>query len=66
MKQQIKQPFIFTQDENVVNYLTSNGFTLLSDNNGQFMFMNNGVLKLDKDEDKNILTKMAFTNKMLF
>lgn len=66
MKEQTSQLFIFTQDENVVNYLTSNGFTLLSNNNRQFMFMNNGVLKFDKDEDKNILTKMTYTNKMLF
>lgn len=66
MKNQKKQQFIYTQNVDCANYLTSNGFTLLSDNNENYVFMNNGLLKFDKDEDKNILKNMAYTNVLCF
>lgn len=58
----IKQQFILTLDKSVSEQLIHQGFTLLSDNNERYIFLNNSTLKFDKDEDKNILTKMAYTN----
>lgn len=67
-----KQPFIFTTEKTVADFLIKQGFSLLSQldendtTNNQFMFMNNGTLKFENEEDKNILNKMAYTNMMLF
>lgn len=58
--------FIFVIDENVADILKKNGFTLLSDSADGYTFINDGILKFENDEDKNILTKMAYTNKLCF
>lgn len=60
------QKFIYTMDKSIADRLTKQGFTLLSDNNGSYIFMNNGVLTFDYEEDKNILTKIAYTNVLCF
>ena len=65
-----KQQFIYTMDKSIAERLVKQGFTLLSDNNGNYIFMNNGVLTFSSDEDeekrKEILTKMAYTNVLCF
>lgn len=65
-----KQQFIYTMEKSIAERLKEQGFTLLSDNNGNYIFMNNGVLTFDSDEDeekqKEILTKMAYTNVLCF
>lgn len=53
-----KQKFIYTMDKSIADRLKEQGFTLLSDNNGNYIFMNNGVLTFKEDENqKNILSK---------
>lgn len=65
-----KQQFIYTMDKSIAERLKEQGFTLLSDNNGNYIFLNNGVLTFSSDEDeekqKEILTKMAYTNVLCF
>lgn len=65
-----KQQFIYTMDKSIAERLKEQGFTLLLDNNGNYIFMNNGVLTFDSDEDeekqKEILTKIAYTNVLCF
>lgn len=65
-----KQQFIYTMDSSIAERLIKQNFTLLSDNNSNYIFMNNGVLTFDSDEDeekqKEILTKMAYTNVLCF
>ena len=65
-----KQQFIYTMDKSIADRLVKQNFTLLSDNNGNYIFMNNGVLTFDSDEDeekqKEILTKIAYTNVLCF
>lgn len=65
-----KQQFIYTMDSSIADRLKEQGFTLLLDNNGNYIFMNNGVLTFSSDEDeekqKEILTKMAYTNVLCF
>ena len=65
-----KQQFIYTMEKSIADRLIKQNFTLLSDNNGNYIFMNNGVLTFESDEDeekrKEILTKMAYTNVLCF
>ena len=65
-----KQQFIYTMDKSIADRLVRQNFTLLLDNNGNYIFMNNGVLTFDSDEDeekqKEILTKIAYTNVLCF
>lgn len=65
-----KQQFIYTMDSSIAERLIKQNFTLISDNNGNYIFMNNGVLTFSSDEDeekqKEILTKMAYTNVLCF
>lgn len=61
-----KQKFIYTMDASIADKLVEQGFILLSDNNDNYIFLNNGVLTFESDEDKNILTKMAYTNVLCF
>ena len=65
-----KQQFIYTMDSSIADRLKEQGFTLLLDNNGNYIFMNNGILTFSSDEDeekqKEILTKMAYTNVSCF
>lgn len=65
-----KQQFIYTMDSSIAERLIKQNFTLFSDNNGNYIFLNNGVLTFDSDEDeekqKEILTKMAYTNVLCF
>lgn len=58
-----KQKFIYTMEKSIADRLKLQGFTLLSDNNGNYIFMNNGVLTFAEDENqKDILSKIAYTN----
>ena len=61
-----KQKFIYTMDASIADRLIKQGFTLISDNNGSYIFMNNGKLTFKSEEDKNILTKIAYTNVLCF
>lgn len=62
-----KQKFIYTMDASIADRLKKQGFTLLSDNNGNYIFMNNGVLTFKEDENqKDILSKIAYTNVLCF
>lgn len=61
-----KQKFIYTMDKSIADRLIKQNFTLISDNNGNYIFMNNGTLIFENEEDKNILTKIAYTNVLCF
>lgn len=62
-----KQKFIYTMDASIADRLKKQGFILLSDNNGNYIFMNNGVLTFKEDENqKDILSKIAYTNVLCF
>lgn len=62
-----KQKFIYTMEKSIADRLKLQGFTLLSDNNGNYIFMNNGVLIFAKDENqKDVLSKIAYTNVLCF
>ena len=61
-----KQQFIYTMDSSIAERLIKQNFTLFSDNNGNYIFLNNGKLKFESEEDKNILTKIAYTNVLCF
>ena len=49
--------FIKTKDQNTKNTLVDIGYTLFSNNNGEYIFLNNGKVTFDK---KNI--KAVYTN----
>ena len=61
-----KQQFIYTMDKSIADRLIKQNFSLLSDNNGNYIFLNNGKLRFESEEDKNILTKIAYTNVLCF
>ena len=61
-----KQQFIITFDEIVKEKLLNQNFTLISSNNGNFIFINDGIMTFDSDEYKDILTKIAYTNVLCF
>ena len=62
-----KQKFIYTMDTSIADRLKEQAFTLLSDNNGNYIFMNNGILTFKEDENqKDILSKIAYTNVLCF
>ena len=62
-----KQKFIYTMDASIADKLKKQGFILLSDNNGNYIFMNNEVLTFEEDENqKDILSKIAYTNVLCF
>ena len=61
-----KQQFIYTMDKSIADRLIKQNFSLLSDNNGNYIFLNNGKLKFESEEDKNILTKISYTNVLCF
>ena len=65
-----KQQFIYTMEPFIAERLVKQGFTLLLNNNGNYIFMNNGILTFSSDEDeekqKEILTKIAYTNVLCF
>ena len=65
-----KQQFIYTMEPSIAERLKEQGFILLLDNNGNYIFMNNGILTFSSDEDeekqKEILTKIAYTNVLCF
>ena len=60
------QKFIITMDKSIAEKIEKQGLTLLSDNNGSYVFINNGKLNFDLEENKNILTKIAYTNVLCF
>lgn len=61
-----RQKFIYTMDKSIADRLIKQNFSLLSDNNGNYIFLNNGKLRFESEEDKNILTKIAYTNVLCF
>lgn len=58
-----KSNFIITQDMNTKNQLLSNGLTLLSDNDGVFVFLN-CVEKMSKFES-NLDSKFLYSNSLV-
>lgn len=60
------QKFIITMDKSIAEKLQDQSLILLSNNNGSYVFMNNGKLNFDLEENKGILTKIAFTNVLCF
>ena len=62
-----KQKFIYTMDTSIADRLKKQDFTILSDNNGNYIFMNNGILTFEEDENqKDVLSKIAYTNVLCF
>lgn len=62
-----KQKFVYTMEKSIADRLKLQNFTLLSDNNGNYIFMNDGVLTFAKDENqKDVLSKIAYTNVLCF
>ena len=62
-----KQKFIYTMEKSIADRLKLQGFTLLSNNNGNYIFMNDGVLTFAEDENqKDVLSKIAYTNVLCF
>lgn len=62
-----KQKFIYTMDASIADRLKKQGFIFLSDNNGNYIFMNNGILTFKEDENqKDVLSKIAYTNVLCF
>lgn len=59
-----KKNFILVFDESVANKLVKDGFTLLSNkDSGRYMFLNNGALTFDGDEDINkTIRNIHYTN----
>ena len=57
-------PFIITTDSDTANQLKDMHFTLLSEDNGKYMFINNGTLKFDENGKEIKLNKMCYTNVM--
>lgn len=55
-----KKHFIFTFSPELKEELIKNNFTLMSDVEGKFTFLNDGILNFDKDEEK--IKKIHFTN----
>ena len=58
--------FIITMDKSIAEKLQDQSLILLSDNNGSYVFMNNGKLNFGAEENKDILTKIAYTNVLCF
>lgn len=55
--------FITTFDEIVANKLKLDGYSLLSEMNGQYLFINNGTLKFSENENvTETIKKMHYTN----
>ena len=62
-----KQKLIYTMEKSIADRLKLQGFTLLSSNNGNYIFMNDGVLTFAEDENKkDVLSKIAYTNVLCF
>ena len=62
-----KHKFIYTMDASIADRLKKQGFIFLSDNNGNYIFMNNGILTFKEDENqKDVLSKIAYTNVLCF
>lgn len=64
-----KQQFIYTMDKKVADCLIKYGFTLLSDNNGNYVFINDKPLTFadeDEEKQKEVLSKIAYTNVLCF
>lgn len=65
-----KTQFIYTMDQSIADRLQEQNFTLLSENNGTYVFMNDSKLTFGFDEDENkqkeVLSKIAYTNVLCF
>ena len=62
-----EQLFIFTHDLYAANILKENGYTVISDIDNKFVFLNNSKLKFEKDEiEEYVLGKIAYSNIMYF
>lgn len=59
----IDDKFLFTCDKDVRNNLLKLGFTEIPSSESFFMFINNATLKFD---DSINISKVAFTNKLMF
>lgn len=63
MKNNKAKQFVITLNNDVANRLKIDGYTFLSESNGQYMFLNNGTLKFNEGEDiSEVVNKMHYTN----
>lgn len=62
-----RQKFIYTMDKSIADRLKEQGFTLISDNNDDYIFINDSTLKFDNEEtQKDVFSKIAYTNVLCF
>lgn len=64
-----RKQFIYTMDASIANLLEDQSFTFLSSNNGTYIFMNDSKLMFsdeNKDIERKILNKIAYTNVLCF
>ena len=64
-----RKQFIYTMDASIANLLEDQSFTFLSSNNGTYIFMNDSKLMFsdeNKDIERKILSKIAYTNVLCF
>jgi hypothetical protein len=53
-----KMPFVVTHDDHVKDELLKNGFTLVEDQNGRYVFLNNRTISFDQTG------KVQFTDRL--
>lgn len=59
-----KKPFIITSSTETANELKKLNFTLISEENEKYMFLNDANLKFDENGNEVKLNKMCYTNVM--
>lgn len=59
-----KKPFIITTDGDTANQLKELNFTLIQEDKGKYLFLNNSTLKFDENGEEIKLNKMCYTNVM--
>lgn len=60
-----KQKFIITRENVVAQELMKQGFTLLSEEIGKYVFLNNSTLMFDEN-NKKYFDKLVYTNVLCF
>ena len=60
-----KQKFIITRENIVAQELIKQGFTLLSEEIGKYVFLNNSTLVFNED-NKEYFDKLVYTNVLCF
>lgn len=60
-----KQKFIITTENSIAQELMKQGFTLLSEEIGKYVFLNNSTLVFDENNKKHF-DKLVYTNVLCF